>query len=156
MTPAENRDEKAPDKFRRSFDEATFRQFVADNPHFLDDNYKVGIFAVGVLVKLLLNIQRWELDGGTPFEKKLKGYNLDPVSIKQIYIEAQAKIAQYREPGSRYESLGKIINEYFILNSYKLPTISNNELSFYFVAGLEMASQFRKEAGTENNPLITE
>ncbi|GAB3029715.1 TIGR02556 family CRISPR-associated protein [Spirosoma pulveris] len=150
MISEETSVEKADEKFGRAFDETTFKQFVADNPHFLDDNYKVGVFAVGVLVRLLLNIQRRELDGGTPFEKKLKGYNLNPETLKGIYIEALAKLAQYRDYGKRYDSLSQIISEYFILNSYKLPTISNNELSFYFVAGMEMASRFRTEAQQTN------
>ncbi len=39
----------------------------------------------------------------------------------------------------------EIINQYFTLNSYKLPKISNNELSFYFVAGIEFGSRFKSE-----------
>ncbi|OIN58034.1 TIGR02556 family CRISPR-associated protein [Arsenicibacter rosenii] len=137
------------EKYGRAFDENLFRQFVADNPSFLDDSYKVGIFAVGVLVRLLLNIQQREL-GGTPFEKKLKGYNLNPETLKTVYLETMAKLVQYRDYGRRYEPLSQIISEYFTLNSHKLPSISNNELSFYFVAGLEMAYRFRIEK-TETN-----
>lgn len=146
MVPEESSTEKPEEKFGRAFDETKFKQFVADNPQFLDDNYKVGVFAVGVLVRLLLNIQRRELDGGTPFEKKLKGYNLNPETLKKVYVEALAKLAQYRDYGKRYESLSQLISEYFILNSHRLPSISNNELSFYFVAGMEMSGRFRTEA----------
>lgn len=141
---------RAEEKYGRTFDETLFRQFVADNPSFLDDNYKVGIFAVGVLVRLLLNIQQREL-GGTPFETKLKGYNLNPETLKTVYLETMAKLAQYRDYGKRYEALNHIISEYFTLNSHKLPTISNNELSFYFVAGLEMAYRFRIEKPDSSN-----
>lgn len=146
MLPEDETITKPDDKYGRAFDEAKFRQFVADNGNFLDDDYKVGIFAVGVLVKLVLNIQRVELDGGTPFEKKLKGYNLNPDTLKKVYLEAMAKLAQYRDYGKRYDSLSQLISEYFILNSYRLPSISNNELSFYFVAGMEMSNRFRTEA----------
>ena len=146
MLPADETTEKPDSKYGRAFDETKFRQFVADNHNFLDDDYKVGIFAVGVLVRLLLNIQRFELDGGTPFEKKLKGYNLNPETLKRVYLEAMAKLAQYRDYGQRYDSLSQLISEYFILNSHRLPSISNNELSFYFVAGMEMTSRFRTEA----------
>ena len=145
MLPEEDKNEKPEDKYGRAFEETKFRQFVVENPHFLDEDYKVGVFAVGVLVRLLLNIQRRELDGGTPFEKKLKGYNLNPVTLKTVYLEAMAKLAQYRDYGKRYDALSQIISEYFILNSYQLPAISNNELSFYFVAGMEMSNRFRIE-----------
>ncbi|WP_185155561.1 TIGR02556 family CRISPR-associated protein [Rudanella paleaurantiibacter] len=136
-------------KYGRAFDETLFRQFVNNNPNFLDSSYKVGIFAVGVLVRLLLNIQQREL-GGTPFEKKLKGYNLNPETLKTVYLETMAKLAQYRDYGKRYETLSHIISEHFTLNSHKLPTLSNNELSFYFVAGLEMAHRFRIEKPETN------
>ncbi|WP_338876715.1 TIGR02556 family CRISPR-associated protein [Spirosoma sp. SC4-14] len=149
MLPEEDISEKPEDKYGRAFDETKFRQFVADNTNFLDDDYKVGIFAVGVLVRLLLNIQQREL-GNTPFEKKLKGYNLNPETLKTIYLETMAKLAQYRDYGKRYDSLSQIISEYFTLNSHRLPAISNNELSFYFVAGIEMASRFRIEAPQTN------
>lgn len=150
MQTEEQTDEaQAEAKYGRAFDETLFRQFVNDNPHFLDDNYKVGIFAVGVLVRLLLNIQQREL-GGTPFEKKLKGYNLNPETLKNVYLETVAKLAQYRDYGKRYDALSHIISEYFTLNSHKLPAISNNELSFYFVAGLEMAYRFRIEKPETN------
>lgn len=150
MIPEDETTNKPEEKYGRAFDETKFRQFVADNRAFLDDDYKVGIFAVGILVRLLLNIQRVELDGGTPFEKKLKGYNLNPETLKRVYIETMAKLAQYRDYGKRYDSLSQLISEYFILNSHRLPAISNNELSFYFVAGMEMSSRFRTEA---NQPL---
>ncbi|MDQ1086162.1 TIGR02556 family CRISPR-associated protein [Siphonobacter sp. SORGH_AS_1065] len=144
---------KVEQKYGRAFDEVLFQQFVANNTNFLDDNYKVGIFAVGVLVRLLLNIQQRDL-GGTPFEKKLKGYKLDPATLKTVYLETVAKLAQYRDYGRRYESLSRIISEYFILNSHQLHTISNNELSFYFVAGLEMAYRFRIENSQTNETKV--
>ncbi|GAB3761803.1 TIGR02556 family CRISPR-associated protein [Spirosoma pomorum] len=140
---------KVEEKYGRAFDENLFHKFIGDNANFLDDNYKIGVFAVGVLVRLLLNIQQREL-GGTPFEKKLKGYNLNPETLKNVYLETMNKLAQYRDYGRRYESLSRIVSEYFTLNSYQLPTISNNELSFYFVAGLEMAHRFRIEKPEPN------
>ncbi len=145
---------RAEEEFGRAFDGTLFRQFVADNPKFLDDNYKVGIFAVGVLVRLMLNIQKYDL-GGTPFEKKLKGYNLNPESLKTVYLETMAKLAQYRKYGKRYDELSRIISEYFMLNSHQLPTVSNNEISFYFVAGMEMTYRFRiekPETDTDQTP----
>ncbi len=137
-------DQTPPEKkFGRAFDETLFHQFATDNRTLLDEKYKVGIFALGVLVKMVLNIQRKELNGASPFEKKLKGYNLNAETLKTIYREALDKLVQYRKPKSRYEPLREIISEYFLLTSHQLPQIPNNELSFYFVVGMETAYRFR-------------
>lgn len=142
-------EQKAPTM--RAFDEDVFRQFIEDNSGFFDlqNGYKVGIFAVGVLVKQVFKLQARNLDGNTPFEKKLKAYHLNPKLLKNIYIEALEKIDSYTRFRS-YQGLRNLINEYFILNSHKLNQISNHELSFYFVAGLEFGNHFRTEKTNEN------
>lgn len=124
-----------------AFDLEKLRQFVAENKGFLDSDYNVGIFSVGILVRLLLNIQQVNL-GNTPFEKKLKGYNLSAELLKNVYIEALNKISQY-QGFYAYSNLREFIDHYFILNIHKIHKISNNELSFYFVAGLEFGNQFK-------------
>jgi CRISPR-associated protein Csh1 len=115
----------------------------------LDTNYKVGIFSVGVMVRLLLNIQNANLSN-TPFEKKLRGYNLSGELLKSIYVETLSKLSQY-QGFYAYGNLREFVDEYFILNSHHLNKISNNELSFYFVAGLEFGSKFKSK---KENQLI--
>ncbi len=129
-----------PEK-KSAFDLEKLKQFVAENKGFLDSDYKVGIFSVGILVRLLLNIQQVNL-GNTPFEKKLKGYNLSAELLKNVYMEALNKISQY-QGFYAYSNLREFIDYYFILNIHKVNKISNNELSFYFVSGLEFGNQFK-------------
>jgi len=126
---------------KSAFDVEKLKQFVIENKGFLDSDYKVGIFSVGALVRLLLNIQQVNL-GNTPFEKKLRGYNLSAELLKNIYTEALNKISQY-QGFYAYSNLREFIDQYFILNVHKIHKISNNELSFYFVAGLEFGNQFK-------------
>ncbi len=126
---------------KSAFDLEKLKQFVVDNKGFLDTDYKVGIFSIGILIRLLLNIQQRNL-GNTPFEKKLKGYNLSAEVLKNIYIEALNKISQY-QGFYAYSNLREFIEHYFILNIHKVNKISNNELSFYFVAGIEFGNQFK-------------
>jgi CRISPR-associated protein Csh1 len=126
---------------KSSFDLEKLKKFIEENKGFLDSEYKVGIFSVGILVRLLINIQQVNL-GNTPFEKKLKGYNISPELLKNIYIEALNKISQY-QGFYAYSNLREFIDQYFILNINKVSKISNNELSFYFVAGLEFGNQFK-------------
>lgn len=141
-------DKTVLEKKKSGFDEEKFRLFIEENKGFLDSDYKVGIFSVGILVKFLLNIQSYELKN-TPFEKKLKGYNLNADLLKSVYMEALNKIAQYQNHYT-YSELREFINHYFLLNIDKINKISNNELSFYFVAGVEFGSQF-KIKDEENN-----
>lgn len=121
-----------------------FKEFVEQNKSFLDEEYKIGIFAVGILVRFLLDIQNASL-GNTPFEKKLKGYNLNPTLLRNIYIEALNKIALYQKNFYAYNNLRDVINQYFTIGYQHLSKVSNNELSFYFVAGLEFGSKFKTE-----------
>jgi CRISPR-associated protein Csh1 len=119
-----------------------FKEFVEQNKSFMDEEYKVGIFAVGILVRFLLDIQNASL-GNTPFEKKLKGYNLNPALLRNIYVEALNKIALYQKNFYAYKNLRDVINQYFTVEYQNLSKISNNEISFYFVAGLEFGSKFK-------------
>ncbi len=144
--PAEEEDKK-----QKAFDDVALQHFLDANKDFfdLDNGYKAGIFAVGVLVRQVFNFQSRNLDGNTPFEKKLKGYNLNSEILKRIYLEALEKINKYASFHA-YQGLRKFINDYFILNSHKLNQISNNELSFYFVAGLEFGNQFKTKKSKDN------
>lgn len=127
---------------KSSFDLDKLRRFITENQDFLDTDYKIGIFSVGILVRLLLNIQQRELSN-TPFENKLRGYHLNHELLKNIYLEALVKISQYQKNFFAYGNLKDFIAQHFVLNAHKLSKISNNELSFYFVAGLEFGNQFK-------------
>lgn len=132
------------EKKTKSFDLEGFNNFVRANQSFLDNDIKVGIFAVGVLVKFLFNIQLRELHTQrAPFENKLRGYKLDPEHLKIIYLEALDKIRRYKKKTYVYVDLIEIISQYFMVKQQDMYTMNNNELSFYFVAGLEMGSRFK-------------
>ena len=120
-----------------------FNQFVKENQSFLDSDIKVGVFAVGILVRFLFDIQHANL-GNTPFENKLRGYKLNPELLMQVYTEALDKIQKYQKNFYVYtELVENIISQYFVLKKQDMLTMSNNELSFYFVAGLEMGKKFK-------------
>lgn len=123
-----------------------FNEFVKTNSNFLDSDIKVGIFSVGVLVRFLYDIQSQSLNTSSPpFENKLKGYKLNPEILMKVYTEALDKIQKYQKNNFVYTDLRGIINSHFILKTHELNKMSNNELSFYFVAGLEMGKQFKRD-----------
>lgn len=125
---------------QKGFDSNRIQDFIKGNKGFLDSEAKVGVFLLGSLVKHLLNVQHYELNGGTPFEKKLKGYNLNPSDLQSIYHEAYGKLRQYE---SVPLTLINYVNDYFVLNVHKIQKMSNNEASFYFVAGLQFSDKFK-------------
>ena len=121
-----------------------FNDFVKENSDFLDSDIKVGTFAVGVIVRFLFDIQKASL-GSTPFENKLRGYKLNPELLMNVYTEALDKIQKYQKNFYVYTDLREVINQYFIVKSNELNKMTNNELSFYFVAGLELGRQFKNK-----------
>lgn len=121
-----------------------FNEFVKDNSNFLDSDIKVGIFAVGVLVKFLFDIQNASL-GSTPFENKLRGYKLNPELLMNVYTEALDKIQKYQKNHYVYADLRDVVSQKFTIKSNELNKLTNNELSFYFVAGLELGKEFKNK-----------
>ncbi len=126
-----------------------FNQFVKENESFLDSDIKVGIFAVGVMVRFLFDIQHANLSN-TPFENKLRGYKLNPELLMQVYTEALDKIQKYQKNFYVYTDLREVVSHYFVTKKHELVSLSNNELSFYFVAGLEMGRKFKNEKEESN------
>jgi len=137
------------EKKTKSFNLDGFNEFVKANQSFLDSDIKVGVFAVGVLVRFLFDIQYASLNN-TPFENKLRGYKLNPELLIQVYTEALDKIQKYQKSFYVYSELREIVNQYFVIKQQDMNGMSNNELSFYFVAGLEMGRKFKNEK-EENN-----
>ena len=137
-------EEESTQKGKSSFNLDGFNDFVKENSSFLDSDIKVGTFAVGVIVRFLFDIQKASL-GSTPFENKLRGYKLSPELLMNVYTEALDKIQKYQKNFYVYTDLREVINQYFIVNSNELNKMTNNELSFYFVAGLELGRQFKNK-----------
>ena len=108
---------------------------------FFNSNAKKAIFLEGVLSQYLLNIQYQERKA-TPFRIKLKGLKLDEKQIKKLLPEIQNKLEEYGK--NFYRDLESIISNYFV-SSGRDWNISNDEISFYFVLGMNLSYQFKKE-----------
>lgn len=128
-----------------------FNNFVKQNSKFFDEDIKVGIFGLGMLVRYTMNIQYSKISS-TPFEKKLKGYDLSLEDLLGIYQQALDKLRQYDSSGV-YPKLREEILPKFLLNKHNPNRVSKNELSLYFVTGLEWAGKF-KDSTKENEEEI--
>ncbi|VUT25047.1 MAG: CRISPR-associated protein (cas_TM1802) [Candidatus Methanolliviera sp. GoM_oil] len=113
--------------------------FFSKFGEFFDSEAKKAVFLDGVLTQFLLNIQYQER-GATPFRIKLKGLKLDEKQVKKLLPEIQNKLEEYSK--NYYRTLESIISKYFISagNGWKMP---NDEISFYFVLGMNLSYIFK-------------
>ncbi|MFW6129841.1 MAG: TIGR02556 family CRISPR-associated protein [Atribacterota bacterium] len=120
---------------------AAIKQFFNENDEFFNSYAKRAIFLSGVLTGLLLKIQYRERNS-TPFESKLKGLKLDARDIKGLLPTIQNKLTEYKS--NYYKTLEKIISEYFI-NAGNKWKITNDELNFVFVLGMNLSDSKNEE-----------
>jgi len=124
-----------------SFDFKKLKRFVKENERFGEQGASTGIFGLGVLVHLVFSMQQASLNS-TPFEKKLKGLHLTPRDIERIFTEAVEKINQYSYQNT-YKELRELIANNLSSNKKKILKMSNQEISFNFVCGLELGKKFK-------------
>ncbi len=122
--------------------DALFKEFA----NFFDSEAKKAIFLEGVLAQFLLNIQYQERKA-TPFRVKLKGLKLNEKEIKTLLPEIQNKLEEYGK--NYYRTMESIISNYFVSagNKWKL---TNYEISFYFVLGMNLSNKFKSKKEEEN------
>ncbi len=122
-------------------------RFFAAHGGFFDCAPKKACFLTGVLVRKVLNIQ-FKANNATPFQKKLYGLRLSESIIKNISKEAQAKLEQYKK--NYYRELEAIISQYMTIGDKNWP-ITNDEISFYFTTGMNLADLFKTKKEEEDN-----
>ena len=123
--------------------------FFQKFPDFFNSDIKKAIFLEGVLAQFLLNIQYRERRSN-PFRVKLKGLKLDTKQIRKLLPEIQNKLEEYGK--NYYRDLETIIS-FYLVSSGNDWNIANDEISFYFVLGMNLSELFKKEresGGNEN------
>jgi CRISPR-associated protein Csh1 len=112
-----------------------FKEF----PDFFNKDSKKAIFLEGVLTQYLLNIQ-YNDRKATPFRVKLQGLKLDEKHIKKLLPEIQNKFEEYGK--NYYKNLEFLIGKYMV-QSGEGWKMSNDEISFYFVLGMNLSNLFK-------------
>lgn len=107
-------------------------------PAFFDSAAKRTVFLEGVLCQKLLGIQHHER-GATPFRTKLQGLRLDQKMIQALLPQIQNKLEEYK--ANYYRDLEQMISASMI-EAGKDWRLSKDEIAFYFVLGMNLASQF--------------
>ncbi|MDT0645709.1 TM1802 family CRISPR-associated protein [Zunongwangia sp. F260] len=124
-----------------SFDFEKLKSFISENEDLVKQDASSGIFSLGVLVHLVFSMQQANL-GSTPFEKKLKGLHITSRDVERIYTEAVEKVNQYSYQNT-YKDLREFIAGKLKTNKREIEKMSNQEISFNFVCGLELGRKFK-------------
>lgn len=114
-------------------------------PDFFSNDIKKAVFLEGVLAQKLLNIQFLER-GATPFRNKLQGLKLDEKLVKRLLPEIQNKLYEYNK--DYYSNLEEKISTHIVKagDGWKMP---KDEISYYFVLGMNMVQIFKKHGEKE-------
>ncbi len=113
--------------------DAKYQDFFSNHSDFFDCSSKKAVFLEGVLCQKLLNIQKYERNA-TPFRSKLNSLKLNPKIIQKLLPEIIEKLEQYGK--NYYYNLEETISQ--LLLESKLDKLSNDEISFYFVMGMNL------------------
>ena len=119
--------------------EQKVERFFEANQSFFTSDAKKATFLEGVLTQNLLNIQ-WNDKKATPFRAKLHGLKMNEALIKRLLPEIQNKLEEYGK--NYYRDLESIIAHYFVLAGVNWKE-ADDELSFYFVLGMDMQKLFK-------------
>lgn len=119
--------------------------FLDEHNDVLNSNSKKLVFLEGVLAQKLLNIQASDRGGSQPFRARLNGLKLNKKIIKRLYSEIINKLEEYDK--NYYKQLEELIADYILESN--LSEISNNEISFYFVTGMNQANKFNFQKSEE-------
>lgn len=136
-----NVDEKKEIEEKAKFDFKELQNFINENPGFAKSEASKGIFSLGVLVQLVFSLQYAKIRS-TPFESKLKGLHLTPKDVNRIFVEAVEKVNQHAFQ-TTYQDLRKYIAGQLHTHRAEIEKMSNNEISFNFVCGLELGRKFK-------------
>lgn len=121
-------------------------KLFAEFPGFFNDPAKKAVFLEGGLAQLLLNIQNQER-GSDPFRTKLHGLKLDEKLVKRLLPEMQNKLEEYNK--NYYRVLEALISKYMIQAGDGW-NISKDEISFYFVLGMNLHYLLKSNSNKEN------
>lgn len=125
------------------FNLSEFQEFIKNSMMF-ESNAQIGLFLLGVLVKVIAGKQFMSL-GSTPIYKKLKNLKLSGRDAKSLYTDVESKLMQYTKSITNKNSdLETAIFNYFVSNISAIENMDVNEVSFYITSGLSY-STFQKQ-----------
>ncbi|HPY88148.1 MAG TPA: TIGR02556 family CRISPR-associated protein [Spirochaetota bacterium] len=123
--------------------DGVYQTFFDEHKDFFNSNTKKAIFLEGVLCQFLLDIQYRDRNA-TPFKSRLNGLKIDEQIIKRLLPEIINKLEEYKR--NYYRELESLISEYLLESKFDM---TNDEISFYFVMGMNLAKKFKTKKDEE-------
>ncbi len=117
-----------------------FLTFFEEHKDVFDSDIKRAVFLEGIFVQKLLN--QPEQQQSKQFYARLNSLKLNEKIIKRIFVEAVNKLHEYNK-SHYYLVIEKLISEYFTSSDFN--KISNIEMSYYFVLGMNLTSKFKNK-----------
>ncbi len=120
-----------------------YMEFLESHPDVFDTDTKKAGFLTGILTKNLLDLPEQRVN--KPFYSRLNGMKIDEKILKRVFVEVQNKLNEYKK--NYYSKLEALAGEYLTYADFK--TISDNELSYYFVLGMNLNQKFKNKENKE-------
>jgi CRISPR-associated protein Cas8b/Csh1 subtype I-B len=108
----------------------------------LSDATTRAIFATGVCVGILLEVQQQLYDKVAPFWNRLNRLNLDLERVKELTPEVKSKLSMYRQ--RRYDTIVNYLNVNEISKINWSSRISKENINFIFTVGLSYGYMLKR------------
>jgi len=105
----------------------------------LNSPEKRGLFLLGTLTQMLLNVQYAKRDSA-PFMKKLKGLKMERSDILRLMPEVRAKLEEYESFDKGKQQVAEEATK-MLLQSDDKWNLSVDEINFYFCAGMNLSKE---------------
>jgi len=119
-----------------------YLNFFEDHGEVFNSDLKRGVFLLGVLVNRLLSLPE---QSNKPFYSRLNSLKMDEKILKRVLVESINKFNEYGR--NYYVELEELISSYLTLASFR--ELSNDELSYYFVTGMNLGRIFKNKKEEE-------
>lgn len=117
-------------------EERFFDQYFSKFSPAFDHPLKKGLFLLGALTQSLLNVQ-YSQRGSDPFRKQLKSLKMEEKDFKGLLPKVVNKLKEYDSFDKGKQKLAEEASYYLLLAGEKW-NLSNDELNFYFVSGMNL------------------
>lgn len=118
------------------------QDFIETHQEILSDTSARAIFAVGVTVGILLEVQGERYGKTAPFWNRLNRLNLDLERIQQLFPEVKSKLAMYGE--TRYDIIINYLGANEVSQLDKSAQIPKESINFIFSIGLSFGYMIKR------------
>lgn len=119
-----------------------FQKFIASHSNIVGEEAERAVFAVGVCVGILLEVQSQRYNKVAPFWNRLNRLDLEPEKIYSLFTEVKSKLAMYGE-----ERFNTIINYLAVNEISRMSNISKltkDNLNLIFSIGLSYGYMLKR------------